>query len=193
MFREDILALSLSDNELLSRLRRNCQNERRIQAQFLAYLAVVEKRRLFAVGGYSSLFNFVVKVLGYSESTALKRIQVARQAIKFPRIYEALSQSKISLTGLSKLSPHFTEANHKVLLDEATGKSVSEIEEIVVAHFPKARVKDSVRNRVTPLSINQVHVNFSASKAFAEKIKRRKRFFLISTPKADLKISSEKH
>lgn len=174
MFREDLLALSLSDEELLGRLRRNAKSERRIQAQFLAYLAVVEKRRLFALEGYTSLFAFVVQSLGYSEATALKRIQVARKAIRFPRIYECLVEARVSLTGLSKLSPYLTEANHELLLNQSSGKSVTEIENIIVAHFPKAAVKDSVRNRVTPLSVDQVHVNFSASKAFAEKVKKAK-------------------
>src|SRR5450432_1822822 len=107
MFRQDFLARSLRDEELLSRTRRCVSNERKIQAQFLAYLAEIDRRRLFAIE-YHSLFAFVVGEFGYSESTALKRIHVARAAVQFPCMFYALEEGKVSLTALSKLAPHLT-------------------------------------------------------------------------------------
>ena len=55
MYRQDAMAMSLEDGELLERLKRSALNERKIQAQVLAYLAVVDQRRLYAVEGYSHI------------------------------------------------------------------------------------------------------------------------------------------
>ena len=134
IYRRDLVVLNLNDSELLERLRRSIHCERMVQSQFLAYLAEVETRRLYAVEGYSSLFRFVVEALGYSESSALKRIQIARKARSLPILYRFIEEGRISLTALSKLCPYLNNTNVDGLLLEVEGKSVSEVEYVIAKH-----------------------------------------------------------
>ena len=185
--RTDLLVARLNDIELLSRLKRISLNERKVQSQFLAYLAEVEKRELYAIEGYPSLHDYVVNALGHSSSTALKRIQVARQARRFPILYELLEEGKLSMTALSKLSPYLKGSTHESLLQEAQGKTVREIERLIVKYFPKAEVGDYVKHPIAPLSIDKVAVSFCADSEFEEKLNKAKALLSHKYPEGKLK------
>src|SRR5690606_40689089 len=59
--------------------------ERKRKADLLAYLNEVDRRKLYAKEGYSSLFRYLTEKHRYSESSALKRIQAARLASQIGR------------------------------------------------------------------------------------------------------------
>jgi hypothetical protein len=46
------------------------------------------------------------------------------------------------------------------------------VRRIIVTHFPKEAREDSMRNRISPVSIDLVDIHFTASTAFAEKLKK---------------------
>ena len=69
---------SLSDSELIERLTLLVRNEREATEGVVRHLAVLEARRAYARLGYSSLFDYVTKGLGYSASAAMRRIRAAR-------------------------------------------------------------------------------------------------------------------
>src|SRR5690349_18090365 len=94
-----------SDEKILSSLNRLVQHERKHKARFLIYLAEVERRKLYAAAGYGSLFRFLVQRLGFSEPTALKRMQVAKLASKYPFLYQDIAKGSFSLSALSRLAP----------------------------------------------------------------------------------------
>ena len=83
---------NLSDKELISGLEKTRKLERKAQAVMLCHLAEVERRKLFAIKGYSSMFGYVTQSLSFSEASALKRIQVARAAMRYPQIYDLIEQ-----------------------------------------------------------------------------------------------------
>lgn len=171
MLRIDQMALELSNHELLTRLKSVAHCERKLETRFISYLIEIERRKLYAEEGYSSLFRYLVETLGYAESCALKRIQIARKASRHPRLIEYLD-GRISLTAMSKLCPFLNADNIETLLEECVKKSVAQVERVIVRHFPKADIKDRVRRSAIPLSIDRVHVSFSASTEFSEKLER---------------------
>jgi hypothetical protein len=128
------------DDELISGLDRLVARERQVTADVLAHLAEVDARRLYADRAYTSLFQYVVEHLGYSEGAARRRITAARLARRFPLILERVAAGAIHLSGLTLLGPHLTEANHVELLDEARGKTKRLIEELVAARTPRSDV-----------------------------------------------------
>lgn len=180
MYRRDLVVLSLGDEELMNRLRRTASNERKVQSQFLAYLAAVERRKLYAEAGYSSLYKFLVQELNYSESSALKRIQVARVAARLPLLYLFLEEGKLSLTALSKLAPHLTEANHEDWLKSCEKKTVAEVETMLAKHYPK---KSDSPDKITPLDDETDDIHFTAPKAFSEKLRKAKALLSHRYPK----------
>ena len=64
----------MSDTELLVQIQSLVQREKEITLEILHLLREVEARELHFARGYSSLFDFCVKALGYSESATQRRI-----------------------------------------------------------------------------------------------------------------------
>ena len=62
---------TLSDSELLLQTRSLVSRERALTTELLAHLREVERRRLYAEQGYSSLFDYVRRGLGYCEGVPI--------------------------------------------------------------------------------------------------------------------------
>jgi hypothetical protein len=60
---------SLSDSELLTRTQHAAKEERRVTIEVLHLLREVDRRRLFAARGFSSLIDYAIRELGYSSGT----------------------------------------------------------------------------------------------------------------------------
>ena len=136
---------ALSDKKLLSELKRADAAEHEAMLSVLGYLVEIERRRLYLTLGYSSLFEFALRYLGYSESAAARRIRVARCMREFPEVEGLLREKKLTLSTLSKLRGVITEANKDQLLAMAVGSSSREVDEIVARLRPSYRVPDRVR------------------------------------------------
>ena len=81
---------SLSDNSLLDFVKNLKQVENQTLAELVLYLSEVDTRKLYRDIGFSSLFAYSTKELGYSEGAAYRRIQAARSLKDNPEIYELL-------------------------------------------------------------------------------------------------------
>ncbi len=128
----------LSDNELLAEVAHVAGDERTATARLVATLVEVEKRQLYRDAGCSSLYTFCTEILGLSESEAYLRMEAARAARKFPVILERLGDASLTLTAVSMLAKHLTEANHAALLAEARHKSKREIQGMLARINPRA-------------------------------------------------------
>ena len=117
----------LADQNLLKLAKNLAQNEREITIALIEHLEEIHRRRLFADLGYSSLFDYLRKELGYSDAEAGVRISSMKLIQGIPIAKEALSQGKISLTALSKVSSSIRKQERLTSED----LSSSEKEEII--------------------------------------------------------------
>src|SRR5512132_2306046 len=124
---------TLSDEALVSEVSRLAREERQATAQLVAALAEFDARRLYLPAGCSSLFTYCTQVLHLSEHAAYHRIEAARAARRYPEILDGLASGDLTLTAVTLLAPHLTEANHQQLLRVACHKSKREIELVVAA------------------------------------------------------------
>ena len=148
----------LEDKTLLSQLRDLLSRENQLLAEILLHLIEVEKRRLFADYGYSSMFSYCTKGLGLTEASAHRRITSARAMLKFPELYQLLAEGKVNCTTVSLISKFLTENNKEELLGSIVGKSVREVEAVVaeqrpVAEKPRERIKVIAHKSVAKSSI----------------------------------------
>jgi hypothetical protein len=97
----------------------------------------MDARRLYLGEGSSSLFTYCTQVLHLSEHAAYGRIEAARAVRRFPLILERLESGEVTLTAVSLLRPHLTEANCGDLLDAARHRSKREVERLVAAIAPR--------------------------------------------------------
>ena len=139
----------LSDHELLARVKHLAEREREATASLIAYLAELDKRRLYLAEGCSSLFTYCTQVLHLSEHAAYGRIEAARLARRFPVILEMLEQGSVNLTTVGLLAGHLTHENHREVLDMARHKSKRQVEELLARLRPQPLISSSIRRLPT--------------------------------------------
>ena len=88
----------LSNSEVISRLENLVLKEKETTTEIIRHLAEVDRRRLYASEGFSSLFDYAVKKLGYSNSAATRRIKVARAGVRLPEVFSYLEDEKDQLS-----------------------------------------------------------------------------------------------
>jgi len=140
----------VQDSVLLQDLASLAAHDRVTTAVFLAHIAEVDARKLFVPAGYSSMFVYCVEELHLSESATAKRIQAARAARRFPALFTALAEGRLHLTAVRLLAPHLTPANVDQLIEVATHRRQSEIEELLARLFSAAPPRVRL---LTPIAI----------------------------------------
>ena len=134
----------LGDEELLARLSGLVARSNATEAELLAVLAEVDERRLY-LPRRTSLWDYCLHDLGFSENAAGNRIAVARESRRFPRMLEMLREGRLHLSGLRMLCGHLTAEDGEALLAAAAGKTKREIEELLARRCPKPAVPDLIR------------------------------------------------
>ena len=136
---------TVPSSELTSRLYELRGAERKLLVEFLVYLGEVDRRRLYAELGFSSLFVFLSQHLGYSSSAAYRRSTAARLVARFPIVAEYLGDGRLSLTTLVELRDVLEAGCLDEVLARAAGRSEDEVKRLVAAMRPRPAVPDSVR------------------------------------------------
>jgi len=120
------------------------------EARIIAHLAAVEERRLHLEAGSSSLFDYCCQRLRLSESEAFHRITAARLARRFPAIFGLIEQRSVHLTAVCLLRDYLTPENHRELLEEASGKTKLQVQELLARRFPRPEVASTIRKLPPP-------------------------------------------
>ena len=170
----------LEDETLMSELQKSVKEEKRVTQRVLDFLEEVERRKLYAKRGYPSLFEFCVKELKYSESSAQRRISAMRVIRTIPEAKSKLESSAVNLSTLSQLHS-FIRREEKLknvklnqemkrgLLEAISDKSQRDCEKAFIAISPQsAGSKESTR----PLTSDLTELKFVASKELIKKIAR---------------------
>ena len=134
-----------SDQELLDSVWAAVRRETENVAVVIAHIAEIEKRNIFPEDGFGSLKGYCMEALHFSEDQTYTRIGVARIARKFPVVLEMLADGLVHLTAVLRLGPSLTEENHVAILDEATYKTMDDVEKLVARLRPKGPVATTIR------------------------------------------------
>ncbi len=94
---------ALSDRELLRQTSTLVRHERHLQGAVIDHLAEIEARRLFLQRGCSSLFDYAVRELGYSDPAAARRIGAVRLCADQPDARERLRDGSLTLSAAAEL------------------------------------------------------------------------------------------
>jgi len=81
-------------------------DERKLLTEVLWHLREVEQRRLYSARGFSSLFEYAVKDLAYSEGAAFRRINAMRLLKDLPEVEQSLKEGRVTLTTLSSVQSY---------------------------------------------------------------------------------------
>ena len=94
---------ALSDRELLRATSTLVRHERHLQGAVIDHLSEIEARRLYLRRGCSSLFDYAVRELGYSDATAGRRIGAVRLCADQPDARERLREGSLTLSAAAEL------------------------------------------------------------------------------------------
>ena len=93
----------LSDRALLRQTSTLVRHERHLQGAIIDHLAEIEARRLYLQRGCSSLFDYAVRELGYSDPAAARRIGAVRLCADQPGAREKLRDGSLTLSAAAEL------------------------------------------------------------------------------------------
>ena len=94
---------ALSDRALLHQTSTLVRHERHLQGAVIDHLAEIDARRLFLQRGCSSLFDYAVRELGYSDAAAGRRIGAVRLCADQPDARERLRDGSLTLSAAAEL------------------------------------------------------------------------------------------
>src|SRR5262249_26889165 len=137
--------------EWTARLQQLLGHERQLLVELVLALADFDRQRAYLELGYSSLWDYVHRALGQSETMTHYRVRAARFVQGFPQAVEPLRAGRLCITTLATLAPVVTEANCDAVLAEAMEKPKREVERIKARLAPKPVPKDLVRKAPAPL------------------------------------------
>lgn len=169
---------SLSDSALLHQTKTLVGDEARITSLVIECLEEVDRRQLHLSMGFSSLFEFATRELGYAEAPAYRRISAMRLVREIPALKPKVESGALPLTTLTQVQGFFNHAKKNgnaysaeaklELVESLTGQSSRECERKLAALAPELGRKD----RVQPISDDRSEVRFTASRELMQDLER---------------------
>ncbi len=144
----DHLDDAVVERELAELVTQDCETT----ARLLSRLAVFDQRQLCRPAAYPSTFKYCVGKLGMSDDSAYKRIRAARAARKYPAIFAALADRRLTLTAVVLLSSHLEPRTADDLLAAAMHKTNDEIGVLLAERFQKPDLPAMVTELASPAS-----------------------------------------
>ncbi len=129
----------------MNRLTELVTQNRRVEADLVAHIGEVEKRRLFARQAFPSMFAYCTQALHLSEAEAYRRITVARAARRYGGLLDMLRDGRMHLTGMALILRVLKSENYRSVLERATHRSKREIQELVAELSPRPDVSAVIR------------------------------------------------
>ena len=165
---------SLSDTELLKRTLLAAKTEKEATLALLDYLVEVDARRLYAtVNACSSLFDYLVRELGFSHPAASERVNTVRLMRAIPSVKEHLETGKLTLTSAAQIQ-RFVNAEQKV---NPKGRAVS------------AEVKHEVVEACLGKSKRQVEKTLFEKQSEPARILTQEKVRLITSSRSEIKFT----
>ena len=100
----------LGDQQLLERTRRLAANQRCLDVHMLDHLDEIDRRGLALRRGFSSLFDYAVRELRFSDAAAQRRIQAMRLCRRHGWVRACLQSGALSITAAGQLETTFAGA-----------------------------------------------------------------------------------
>ena len=100
----------LGDQQLLEQTRRLAANQRSLEVHILDHLDEIDRRGLALRRGFSSLFDYAVRELRYTDAAAQRRIQAMRLCRRHGWVRASLQSGELSMTSAAQLETTFAGA-----------------------------------------------------------------------------------
>ncbi len=158
---------SLGNPELLSSASRLASEERRITLSILEHFREIERRKAYSALGFSSLFDYAVKSLRYSEGSASRRIAAMYALRDEPELGGKIQSGETSVTAIAKIhttirreekvsGKKWEKEAKKKLFSEMISLPMREIERNLIRIAPQAVLEE--RSRPVTSELHEVKI-----------------------------------
>ena len=134
---------------IVSHLRNLRRREHTCTVEIVESLVTCNRERAYLEHGCSTIWDFLVRELRYSNAAASRRYKAMKCAEKFPQVIEMLKEHKVTLSSLAQAESLLNEVrNPDELLARIAGKTQSEVERILTTERPVPKKPTEVIRRV---------------------------------------------
>jgi hypothetical protein len=162
----------LSDTSLWNRTKELALEETQKTLEVLHHLREIERRKLYLSYGYPSLFEYAVKELKYSHSSAYRRIEAARLIQEIPQVEDKILEGSLNLTSVAQVRSFFKiEKNHPLNKNHDLNYKlnvISKIENLSIREVQKELV--SLNPDFIPFGVEKEKVRAVGKEKFELKI-----------------------
>ncbi len=129
----------INKDKLLTQMHELVHSERLSILSVLHHLKEIERRHLFAELGFSSLYDYCVKELAYSEASAHRRISSMRLLKDLPEIEPQIASGALSLSTLASAKSFFriekmqSKGEKLKILGDLARKSSKQVQKVLMA------------------------------------------------------------
>jgi hypothetical protein len=172
---------TIKDSALLDLAKEKAQVERNLTMEVIGLLQEIFDRRLHLKRGYSSLHQYCVKELKYSDGAAYRRIKAMKLTQEMPEVAKSIESGSLSLCTASQLQTAFeSKAQDKkpiptemkmALVAQVENQSRRQVERVLVEICPKV-VKNE--EKITIMSTNQAKLELVIDQELLNKLERLK-------------------
>ena len=146
------------------------QKEKRITSEILNKLQEMADQKAYLKMGHSSLFDYLVRGLGYSEATAYQRQACVRLAKEVPEIKQKIDRGSLTLSAVTTAFKHLRRksvAEKRKVLKSIENKSSREVKAMFLEPTPTLKVKKTEY-------VDKVHLRLELSHEQNEKLEKLK-------------------
>ena len=104
---------TLGDQQLLDQTKRLAANQRSLEVHILDHLDEIDRRNLALRRGFSSLFDYALRELRFSDAAAQRRIQTMRLCRRHGWVRAMLHSGDLSLTSTAQMETAFAAAERE--------------------------------------------------------------------------------
>jgi len=162
--------LKLNDVEFHLEFEKAAELDQATTNSILHFINDCERRKSYLDLGYSSIYDYCVRKLGYSSSTAGRYIQAARCIRANPEVLRMLEAREVSVTSICQFASILDDENKESVLDRVKGASWRDVELVAREYRPPVELRDRmmpVRAATQDGVENMVFVQFLARDEYA--------------------------
>jgi hypothetical protein len=169
----------LTDSELLFKTEYAAKTEKYATLEVLRYLVQVDKRRAYATRECSTLYAYVLTVLGYSEKESNERVNAVRLMRNIPDAESKIANGQLSMTTAArvqqflnvekKVGNEFSDAEASFLVETCSGQSKRNLEKTLLGQSSAEAVVIQ-KERITEVSVEYTELKFLIPESTFQKL-----------------------
>jgi hypothetical protein len=138
----------MTNKELIHKLKQTVAAEKSLTLEVIKLLSELDKRKCYVELGFSSLFDFATRELGYEESAAVRRIKAARLLQEIPSTHDKIANGDLHLSVVVQAASFFRKTgatNKQEVLDMISNKSTRQAAKILADLAPEVPKPEKTR------------------------------------------------